>query len=90
MIGSVRDVFSAADFQTVNIFILPYCLNFKISLILKWHNFTTFCFKVILRIHEARMRLENLGCFKNVGVLIDTYNGDGACDDGIEVEWKSC
>ncbi|KAL7646803.1 UNVERIFIED_CONTAM: hypothetical protein RMT77_002058 [Armadillidium vulgare] len=59
VIGSVRDVFTAADFQTV-----------------------------ILRIHEARMRLENLGCFKNVGVLIDTYSGDGAYDDGIEVTFE--
>ena len=41
--------------------------------------------QVIFRIHEARMKLEQLGCFKNVGVLIDTYHGEDAVSDGIEV-----
>lgn len=41
--------------------------------------------QVILKIHEARTKLSKLGCFKDVGVFIDTYNGPDALDDGIEV-----
>jgi len=43
---------------------------------------------VILKIHEARSRLEKLGCFKNVGVFIDTYRGPDAAEDGIEVTFE--
>ena len=38
-----------------------------------------------MKIHEARYKLENLGCFKDVGVLIDTYEGADALKEGIEV-----
>lgn len=61
--------------------------------LIKWkakfhkNNIYNFFEQVILRIHEARMRLENLGCFKNVGVFIDTYDGEGAVNDGIEVKF---
>lgn len=44
-----------------------------------------FFFQVILKIHEARSRLAKLGCFKDVGVFIDTYEGPDAKADGIEV-----
>lgn len=40
---------------------------------------------MILKIHEVRTRLSKLGCFKEVGVFIDTYEGPDALDDGIEV-----
>lgn len=40
---------------------------------------------VVFKIHEARNKLEKLGCFQGVGVLIDTYNGPDAHHDGIEV-----
>ncbi|XP_045621493.1 sorting and assembly machinery component 50 homolog A isoform X2 [Procambarus clarkii] len=59
VINTVRDVFSAQDFQSV-----------------------------ILKIHEARTRLSNLGCFKDVGVYIDTYDGPDALEDGIEVTFE--
>ncbi|XP_076057434.1 sorting and assembly machinery component 50 homolog A isoform X2 [Oratosquilla oratoria] len=59
VIQSVRDVFSAVDFQSV-----------------------------ILKIHEARVRLEKLGCFKNVGVFIDTYEGADAVQDSLEVTFE--
>lgn len=42
---------------------------------------------MILKIHEARSRLAKLGCFKDVGVFIDTYEGPDARDDGIEVSF---
>ncbi|XP_063851106.1 sorting and assembly machinery component 50 homolog isoform X5 [Scylla paramamosain] len=43
---------------------------------------------VIMKIHEARTRLSNLGCFKDVGVFIDTYKGPDALEDGIEVTFE--
>ncbi|XP_027231761.1 sorting and assembly machinery component 50 homolog isoform X1 [Penaeus vannamei] len=45
-------------------------------------------YSVILKIHEARSRLAKLGCFKDVGVFIDTYEGPDARDDGIEVTFE--
>ncbi|KAK3881476.1 hypothetical protein Pcinc_014077 [Petrolisthes cinctipes] len=59
VINTVRDVFTAQDFQSV-----------------------------ILKIHEVRTRLSKLGCFKEVGVFIDTYEGPDALDDGIEVTFE--
>ena len=40
---------------------------------------------VITRTHEARTRLEQLGCFRSVGVLIDTSRGPDATEKGLEV-----
>lgn len=34
---------------------------------------------------QVRGRLESLGCFKNVGVFIDTSKGDKATKDGLEI-----
>ncbi|XP_018012367.1 sorting and assembly machinery component 50 homolog A [Hyalella azteca] len=59
IISSVKDVFSANNFQSV-----------------------------VLKIHEARSRLEELGCFKGVDVLIDTYEGSDALTDGIQVTFE--
>ncbi|XP_068228320.1 sorting and assembly machinery component 50 homolog isoform X2 [Palaemon carinicauda] len=59
VINTVRDVFTARDFQSV-----------------------------IIKIHEARTRLSKLGCFKEVGVFIDSYDGPDALDDGIEVTFE--
>lgn len=44
-----------------------------------------FNLQVILKIHEARTKLEGLGCFKGVDVLIDTYEGQDAIKEGIQV-----
>lgn len=35
--------------------------------------------------HKVRGRLEALGCFKNVGVFIDTSKGEKATKDGLEI-----
>ncbi|XP_071532016.1 sorting and assembly machinery component 50 homolog A [Panulirus ornatus] len=43
---------------------------------------------VILKIHEARTKLTKLGCFKDVGVFIDTYDGPDAREDGIEITFE--
>ena len=40
---------------------------------------------VITRTHEARTRLEQLGCFRSVGVFIDTSRGPQATEKGLEV-----
>lgn len=40
---------------------------------------------VIREAQRARSRLEALGCFRNVGVFIDTSKGVGATPDGLEV-----
>ena len=41
--------------------------------------------QVVLKSQEVRARLESLGCFKSVGVLIDTGHGQNASKDGYEV-----
>lgn len=53
----------------------------SVSDVFKARDFQT----VILKIHEARTKLEGLGCFKGVDVLIDTYEGQDAIKEGIEV-----
>lgn len=49
--------------------------------IFKAHNFQD----VIFKSYEARTRLEDIGCFKNIGIYIDTSNGPNASEDGLEV-----
>jgi len=41
--------------------------------------------QLILKIHEVRARLESLGIFRNVGVLIDTSHGDSSHPEDLEV-----
>uniref|UniRef100_A0A2P2HZM2 Sorting and assembly machinery component 50 homolog A-like n=1 Tax=Hirondellea gigas TaxID=1518452 RepID=A0A2P2HZM2_9CRUS len=43
---------------------------------------------VILKIHEAKTKLAGLGCFKAVDVVIDTYDGADAMQDGIQVTFE--
>lgn len=40
---------------------------------------------VLLKAHKARVKLDELGCFKNIGVYIDTSKGPNATSDGLEV-----
>ncbi|CAG9767730.1 unnamed protein product [Ceutorhynchus assimilis] len=40
---------------------------------------------VLLKAHRARVKLDELGCFKNIGVYIDTSKGKTATEDGLEV-----
>ncbi|KAF7285528.1 hypothetical protein GWI33_010527 [Rhynchophorus ferrugineus] len=40
---------------------------------------------VLLKAHKARVKLDELGCFKNIGVYIDTSKGSNATKDGLEV-----
>jgi len=44
--------------------------------------------EVITRSHEVRTRLEELGCFKRVGVFIDTSRGPDATEKGLEVTFE--
>lgn len=41
--------------------------------------------QVVLKSQLIRARLENLGCFKSVGVLIDTSRGPNSSPDGFDV-----
>lgn len=40
---------------------------------------------VIIRAYKVRERLDALGCFRNVGIYIDTSQGPDATPDGVEV-----
>lgn len=40
---------------------------------------------VLLKAHKARVKLDELGCFKNIGVYIDTSKGPKSTQDGLEV-----
>ncbi len=41
--------------------------------------------QVVLKSQEVRSKLEKLGCFKNVGVFIDTSRGEEASSNGLEI-----
>nr|CAD7439469.1 unnamed protein product [Timema bartmani]CAD7452392.1 unnamed protein product [Timema tahoe] len=41
--------------------------------------------EVIKKAHEARRKLDNLGCFRSVGIFIDTSRGINSTRDGLEV-----
>nr|CAH0099235.1 unnamed protein product [Daphnia galeata] len=41
--------------------------------------------QVVLKSQEVRSKLEKLGCFKNVGVFIDTSRGEDASSNGLEI-----
>lgn len=41
--------------------------------------------QVVLKSQEIRSKLENLGCFKSVGVFIDTSEGKNSSPNGLEV-----
>lgn len=43
---------------------------------------------VIIRAYKVRERLDALGCFRNVGIYIDTSHGPDATPDGVEVTFK--
>lgn len=40
---------------------------------------------VLLKAHKARVKLDELGCFKNIGVYIDTSKGPSSTHEGLEV-----
>lgn len=40
---------------------------------------------VIRRSYKVKQKLESLGCFKNIGIYIDTSQGPHATPDGVEV-----
>lgn len=41
--------------------------------------------EVILCAQKVRGKLEGLGCFRNIGIFIDTSSGPGATPEGLEV-----
>ncbi|XP_019869907.1 sorting and assembly machinery component 50 homolog [Aethina tumida] len=43
---------------------------------------------VLLRAHRARVKLDELGCFKNISVFIDTSKGQNATPDGLEITFN--
>ncbi|CAH0712787.1 unnamed protein product, partial [Brenthis ino] len=43
---------------------------------------------VILRAHKVRRALDSMGCFKDIGVLIDVSNGPGSTPEGLEVTFQ--
>jgi outer membrane protein insertion porin family len=43
---------------------------------------------VLLKAHRARLKLDELGCFKSIAVFIDTSKGTGASPDGLEVTFN--
>ncbi|CAG4967717.1 unnamed protein product [Colias eurytheme] len=43
---------------------------------------------VILRAHKVRRSLDSLGCFKDIGVLIDVSSGPGSTPEGLEVTFQ--
>ncbi|XP_026480677.1 sorting and assembly machinery component 50 homolog A isoform X2 [Ctenocephalides felis] len=40
---------------------------------------------VMAKAHKVRGRLDSLGCFKSIGIYIDTSRGPGATPEGLEV-----
>ena len=44
--------------------------------------------EVVLKAQQVRARLESLGCFKSVGVVIDTSRGPEASPHGLEVTFN--
>lgn len=40
---------------------------------------------VIIRAYKIRKKLDALGCFRNIGIYIDTSQGPNATPDGVEV-----
>lgn len=43
--------------------------------------------EVIIGAHQIRGKLENLGCFRNIGIYIDISNGPDATPNGLEVSF---
>lgn len=43
---------------------------------------------MVFKASEVQRRLEKLGCFRNVGIIIDTSKGQDATSDGYEVLLK--
>jgi hypothetical protein len=41
--------------------------------------------EVIVGAHKVRGKLEGLGCFRNIGIFIDTSSGPDATPEGVEV-----
>lgn len=41
--------------------------------------------EVLLGAHKVRGKLEGLGCFRNIGIFIDTSSGPDATPEGLEV-----
>jgi outer membrane protein insertion porin family len=41
--------------------------------------------EVIVGAHKVRGKLEGLGCFRNIGIFIDTSSGPHATPEGVEV-----
>lgn len=42
--------------------------------------------EMVFKASEVQRRLEKLGCFRNVGIVIDTSKGENASDNGYEVK----
>lgn len=40
---------------------------------------------VLIAAHRSRLKLEELGCFKNIAVFVDTSKGVGSTPEGLDV-----
>ncbi|XP_045467850.1 sorting and assembly machinery component 50 homolog B [Harmonia axyridis] len=43
---------------------------------------------VLIGAHRARLKLEELGCFKNIAVFVDTSKGVGSTPEGLDVTFN--
>ncbi|KAL3270662.1 hypothetical protein HHI36_021190 [Cryptolaemus montrouzieri] len=43
---------------------------------------------ILVGAHRARLKLEELGCFKNIAVFVDTSKGVGSTPDGLDVTFS--
>nr|XP_023026229.1 sorting and assembly machinery component 50 homolog B [Leptinotarsa decemlineata] len=44
--------------------------------------------EVLLKAHRARVKLDELGCFKNISIFVDTSKGPKSTPDGLEVTFN--
>ncbi|KAG5882368.1 hypothetical protein JTB14_036292 [Gonioctena quinquepunctata] len=44
--------------------------------------------EVLLKAHRARVKLDELGCFKNISIFVDTSKGPKSTADGLEVTFN--
>jgi hypothetical protein len=45
---------------------------------------------MVFKASEVQRRLEKLGCFRNVGIVIDTSKSEDSSSDGYEVSgWRN-
>lgn len=72
---AVRDLFTATDFQDVLV---------KAHRVSEREQFCSVNVEVLFL--QVRVKLDSLGCFRNIAIFIDTAKGPKATADGLEVK----